>query len=252
MNILKNRVASVLCSDVVGAFLAKVFNNKIPSYRYGKFTYDCSSEHILNSVKASIFWGIYESAEVRFIRKYLRSDLDVVELGASIGIVTTQILDRIDENQKLIAVEANPYLVNTLRNNLLLNSRFNNFSIINKAINYDDKNEVRFYIEKENVNSSTKKNDGSFIKAVSTKLSEILTINGLSSYILVCDIEGTEIDILLNEPEHLINCEQLFIELHNTELDGVKYDVNDMVRLLTEKIGFNFINNYGTVYYFNR
>ena len=252
MSKIKNIVASLICSDFIGSCLASIYNNQIPSWRYGRFTYECSSKHILNSVKASIFWGIYESAEVRFVRQYLRSDLDVVELGASIGVVSTQILARINENKKLFAVEANPYLINTLNNNLLLNNKFYNFTIINEAIDYVHKNEVKFYIEKGNVNSTTKKNDGNYINVRSTKLSKILSLHNLSSYALVCDIEGTEIEIFLNDIESMIKCKQLFVELHDTEFKGVKYKVKDMVRLLTEKIGFNFINSYGTVYYFNR
>lgn len=252
MNKIKNIAASILCSDFVGSCLASIYSNQIPSWRYGRFTYDCSSEYILNSVKASIFWGIYESAEVRFVRQYLRSDLDVVELGASIGVVSTQILARIDKKKKLFAVEANPYLINTLNNNLLSNNKFNNFAIINEAINYDDKNDVKFYIEKANVNSTTKKNEGNHVKVNSTTLSEIITLHNLSSYTLVCDIEGTEIEVLLHDNESIIKCKQLFVELHDTEFKGLKYKVEDMVKLLTEKIGFNFISNYGTVYYFNR
>ena len=147
MSFIKNKIATALCSDFVGAFLAKVYNNQIPSRRYGKFIYDCSSDYLLDSVKASIFWGIYESAEVRFVRQYLRSDLDVIELGASIGVVTTQILRKIESANKCIALEANPNLMETLKSNLQINNKAKNYHIINKAISYNGEDEITYQEE---------------------------------------------------------------------------------------------------------
>lgn len=250
--IIKNYIANLLCSNFIGGILEFIFRNKIPSRRYGYFIYDCSSEAILRKAKAAIFWGIYESAEVRYVRKYLKKGLDVIELGASIGVVSTQILARINKDKKLIALEANPYLINTLNQNLILNKRFDNFAVINSAIDYNNQNEVKFFIEKNNVNSSTKKADGNYIIVNTTNLSQIVDSNNISSFALVADIEGTEIEILICEPGILANCEQLFIELHDTTYKGKSYTVSDMVNILVAEIGFKLIANYGTVYFFNR
>lgn len=252
MSKIKNIVASLICSDFVGSCLASIYANHIPAWRYGRFTYDCSSENILNSVKASIFWGIYESAEVRFVREYLRSDLDVIELGASIGVVTTHILRKIGNGNKCIALEANPNLMETLKSNLEINNNGKNYHIINKAVNYNAEAEINFFLERDNVHSSINKSTGKFVKVKSAKLSDILELYKIDSYALVCDIEGTEIEILLNDNELLLKCEQLIIELHDTYYQGSKYNVESMVKLITENVGLTNITNYGTVYYFKK
>jgi len=252
MSFIKNKIATALCSDFVGAFLAKFYNNQIPSRRYGKFIYDCSSDYILDSVKASIFWGIYESAEVRFVREYLRSDLDVIELGASIGVVTTHILRKIRNGNKCIALEANPNLMETLKSNIEINNNANNYHIINKAISYNGEDEIKLFLGRENVHSSINKSNGEFVKVKSANLADILDEYKINSYALVCDIEGTEIEILLHDHEILLKCEQLIIELHDTYYQGSKYNVESMVKLITENVGFTNISNYGTVYYFKK
>lgn len=252
MSKIKNIVASMVCSDFVGRILSKVYDDRIPSRRYGNFIYDCSSEYILNEVKAEIFWGIYESAEVRFVRQYLRSDLDVIELGASIGVVSTQILRSIKRGNKFITIEANPYLLKTLKSNLEINNIDKGYEVLNKAISYDGEDEIRLFLERENVHSSINKHSGEFVKVKSVKLSDILEVYKINSYALVSDIEGTEIEFILNESDNLSKCEQLFIELHDTEHKGSKYKVKDIVNLLNQSFGFKTINRYGTVFYFER
>ena len=252
MSFIKNKIATALCSDFVGAFLAKVYNNQIPSRRYGKFIYDCSSDYLLDSVKASIFWGIYESAEVRFVRQYLRSDLDVIELGASIGVVTTQILRKIESANKCIALEANPNLMETLKSNLQINNKAKNYHIINKAISYNCEDEINLFLERENVHSSINKSTGEFVKVKSAKLSDILDIYKINSYALVSDIEGTEIEILLNDSVSLNRCSQLIIELHDTEYNSTKYSAKDMVEHIADNLGFKYVNHYGSVYVFRK
>ena len=65
-----------------------------------------------------IFWGFYESAELRLIRKHLPATLDVVELGGSLGVVAAHIGQRLEPGRQLISVEANPALIEALRTNI--------------------------------------------------------------------------------------------------------------------------------------
>lgn len=249
---IKNTIASLLCSNFVGRILARFYNDRIPARRYGKFVYDCSSELILNSVKASIFWGIYESAEIRFIKKYLRNDIDVIELGASIGVVSSHILRVINVENRLVSLEANPHLIKTLQNNLNINNKNHNYIIINKAISYKPEDEVNFYLSDKNVASSINKTNGTPVKLKGIKLSELLLHHSINEYALICDIEGSEIEIIINEADYLLKCQQMIIELHATEFDGKKYKTEDMVKIITENTGLEQIDRYGEVYYFLR
>src|SRR4051812_45383584 len=46
---------------------------------------------VSDATRASLFWGFHEAQEVRYVERFLPDDLDVVELGASLGVVTSHI-----------------------------------------------------------------------------------------------------------------------------------------------------------------
>ena len=66
----------------------------------GKYNYNLASD--LEAAK--IFFGLWESAEIRYSKKYAKSDV-VIELGSSIG-VTLALLSNIKKNTKFICLEA--------------------------------------------------------------------------------------------------------------------------------------------------
>src|SRR5690349_5654721 len=82
---LKALVARLLCNALTGRLIAAMHRDRIP---FGRLTIDTAHGVISARTKARIFFGIYESAEVRCIRTRLRNDLDVVELGSSIGVLS--------------------------------------------------------------------------------------------------------------------------------------------------------------------
>ena len=55
---------------------------------------------------ARIFWGVWESAEIRFSKRFANSDT-VVELGSSVG-VTLGVLANNRTDTKFVCVEASP------------------------------------------------------------------------------------------------------------------------------------------------
>src|SRR5687767_8382869 len=111
----KQVVAGLLCNPVTGQLVARAYRDVIPvswgSIRTGNSV-------VAPSAKARIRFGLFERAECRFVRQWLRSDLDVIELGAGIGVVSSLISTRLDRGRLLLAVEANPDLLDLLRSNL--------------------------------------------------------------------------------------------------------------------------------------
>ena len=79
---------------------------------------DTNNPAVTPWVRTLVYWDMYETAELRFVQRYLPSDLDVVELGGSIGVVASQIARRLEPGRQLISVEANPQIVNLLRENI--------------------------------------------------------------------------------------------------------------------------------------
>src|SRR2546423_14009346 len=105
---LKVSMARALCHPIVGRVLGATLRNRIHA---GGFGVDTSDPAIAPRVKASLFWGFYESAEIRFVRQYLRRDCDAVELGSSLGVVSCNVRRRLMPRRRLVCVEANPRLL---------------------------------------------------------------------------------------------------------------------------------------------
>ena len=128
---VKRVIAGIICHPLVGRLLSATFRDQIPSRGC---VINTNSDAVVPSQKAALFWGIYESAEVRFVKEYLRGDLDVVELGSSLGVVSCQILRKLRPGSRLVCVEANPHLLGILRKNLERHSDGHNVTVIHGAV----------------------------------------------------------------------------------------------------------------------
>ena len=204
-------------------------------------------------IYASVFWGFYESAEVRYIEQYLNGELNVFELGSSIGVVSSHIAAKLKAGKKLIAVEANPLLIDTIRQNI--DSHVNTeagYEIINNAIDYETE---AVYLSVTTNNTETrivKERSESGIMVNTCRLSDIVQRAGWTEYVLVCDIEGAEVAVLENEKACLQKCRQLFIELHDTIYKETTYSVEYLVSLITNEHGFKLKDRHGPVCFFTR
>jgi FkbM family methyltransferase len=197
---------------------------------------------VKDKTKAMLFWKMYESAELRFVKKYMDSSYDVVELGGSIGAISIQIGRKI-KGRKLISVEANPSLLKIQRENLAANG-IANFEQINAAYG-SEKQSVWFALGEENTLGKIGeegKGNGFLVETIS--LSAIVKAYGLSDYALVCDIEGAEIDLLLHEQEALRMCKLMVIETHETVDQNRRYSAEEMKTMLLQ-MGFELIDQQG-------
>src|SRR4051812_6437349 len=96
---LKTAIADLLCSSFIGNLLSRAYSDRIPN---GGLVVDTSHPSVTPQLTASIFWRIYEGAEIRFVHQFLRPDLDVIELGSSIGVLSCHIKQRLLPSCKLI------------------------------------------------------------------------------------------------------------------------------------------------------
>lgn len=146
-------VAKVLTSDLIGKLVGIIFKDSIPSH--GLFI---DTRLASNKIKTSIFFGIYESAEIKFIRHYMamNNHLDVIELGSSLGVLSSHIANQLRKECRLICVEANPNLLPTINSNLQKNaSHLSTYEIINAVIDYRGKDTIDFFLGEDNTTSST-------------------------------------------------------------------------------------------------
>jgi FkbM family methyltransferase len=251
---LKKIIYRLLCNNITGSIIYFFSRSRIPDIRWRGFRFNVPSSSVNKQIAASVFWGFYESAEIRFIEKYLRSDLNVIELGSSIGIVSAHIVSKLNKGRHFITVEANPFLIDTIKANIKRHQKEGAvIEVLNHAV-AGEGTEVMLNITSNNTETriinDKAATSGVPVKAI--KFSELVKNYGQRNYSLVCDIEGSEVEILLNEKNALMQCSQLFIELHDSVYNNTHYSVQMLKDILVDMHGFQIMKEHGPVIYFAR
>lgn len=251
---VKQFIARAICHPLIGRVISIVFRDRIPSYGSVIHTRDRA---VVPAVKAALFWGIYESAEVRFVNEYLRKDLDVVELGSSLGVVTSQILLKLEPERRVVCVEANPHLLETLRKNIAANGKGRQASVVHGAITEVSSSgqSVSLATGRDNtvslISGSAASDDTLLVPAFA--LSAILKKERIEGdFALVSDIEGAEASFIEGDDGVLARCRQLIIELHETHWHGTDVTVERFRSLLEQRHGFRLRASHGPVCVFEK
>lgn len=237
----KLAVARAVTHPRIGRLVARLTADSIP-IRGARIK--TASPHIQDSTRAKLALGLYERAELGFVRTHLRPDLDVIELGASIGVVGSVVLGRLKPDRRLIAVEADRELAAIARDNLRANARGVSWALDVAAISYGAQEGLAF------VKGSTS-TGGRLAQASSVEedpverltLSELRTKHQVDRYALIADIEGAEAGIIADDGSALAHCDQVIIELHDTE----DMRVADMRAALVEQHAFSVTAERGPV-----
>lgn len=246
---LKRRMANALTAPTCGRVISWLLHDRIPTHGC---TIDTSSPHISPDTKAQLFLGTYERTEIRFALRYLRSDLDIVELGSSVGMIGSLLARRLRPPCRIICLEAHPGLVPVVVGNVSRNAPTAQFIVLNRAIDYETNSGCSDLMPSPWSHSGKLGHGEGTIRVTSATLSDILCEQGIDEYILVSDIEGAEAGLLLEDPDALRKCRQMVIELHTTNFRGKRVTSEEMARMLVEKHGFTLLESYGVVYAFAR
>lgn len=250
LSTLKALLASVLCQAWIGRLLRTVFGAQLPSLRFRGLRIDVRTPAVAPQTVAQIFWGIYESAELRFVERHLRSDLDVVELGASLGVVSSAIARRLQPGRRLVCLEANPDLVDSIRANVGANAPGVRIDVLNGALAYGS-DSVGFVTGATNIAGhlgGAADAEAGQRRVPALGLGELLRRESIERYALVCDIEGAEAALLHEDAAALAGCEQILIELHQTEYRGRRLAVEDLLARLRDELDFDVVEGIGPVY----
>jgi FkbM family methyltransferase len=195
---------------------------------------------------AAMYWGLYESAEYRFVRDYLSPNLPTIELGSSLGAIASVIARRLLPGQRLLCVEANPRLVKAVERTLARNAPHLRTEVLNAAIAYGAK-ATRFQVTDDNLCSSVDAGTAAHVVEVpAVTLQSLVERLHACEYQLVADIEGAESEILRHDTEALSRCRIAILELHNSSIGGLSTTPGDLVELLRRN-GFGRIVRYGPV-----
>jgi FkbM family methyltransferase len=197
--------------------------------------------------KSTLFWGIYEKEEREFIKKYIKPDDSVLELGGSIGVVSCIINKRLSDGSRHTVVEANPLLVPLLKSNRELNGC--KFDVVNSAISYTGQ-QVFFSTNGHFLMGAVAdEHSSSTLTVPACSLADVWK-STIDNAVLVCDIEGMEIEVVANESDFLRKrFSKIIMETHP---DSVGIDkTKDMITSLKE-IGFEQIESQVSVLVFVR
>lgn len=240
MSAWKETTARVVSHPVLGRLAAALLRDSIPFYGARILT---SSPAVDDRVKARLVVRLYERAELSFVRTHLRHDLDVVELGCSIGVVGSVVLRQLRQGRRLIGVEADPRLQQVAETNFERNTLGADWVLERAAVSYTH-NEVQMFAQARDSTGGQLAGPGvGDVRVECVTLSEILRRNNVIDYCLIADIEGAEAEMILQEAAALGACRQMIIELHDTPA----MSIGEMRGELLHTHGFRLVAERGPV-----
>jgi FkbM family methyltransferase len=239
---LKRAIAAVLQSYPIGMAIGWLYDDVIP---FHGMRIDVRGAAMRPANKAALRFGMYESAEYRFVESFLRADLPVIELGSSIGAVSSAIAGRLAPGQSLTCVEANPALIPVLEGNLSRNASHLAVKVVHAAVAYGGTH-VCFQVSANNLASSLAVNDDQGDVVPSVTLAALREPHATMPFQLVADIEGAEVEILLRDVEALRSCQVMIMELHESHRGGEVVSTI-VLKNLINAAGFEIVAEYGAV-----
>lgn len=162
--------------------------------------------------------GSYEAKEARFIRAYLPDGAQVLELGASLGIVSSIILGR--RPARLVSYEAVGLLADVARQVVAHNHPTAPWELVHCAIADEGVDEVAFDWSPEYTQGgSVARSEGSTcLRVPAASLAAVITRHALpDSAWLVMDIEGMEWELARHQGNALRHFTGIIVECHNVK-----------------------------------
>jgi FkbM family methyltransferase len=195
-------------------------------------------------IKGEIMLGWYEFLERQLIQKYLPKDEPVIELGASIGVVACEVNRTLALPHQHVVVEANCDLIPTLEKNRDMNHC--QFDIMEGAIGYGSAY-ILFFSNEGSLTGSVYRGSGKTMKVQALTLQSIAEKAQFSYFNLICDIEGSELDLVDHEIDYLYDhVGWILMEVHHFAPGG-KREMNEAIKKLQNK-GFDIVRNF-YIYY---
>lgn len=156
----------------------------------------------------------YEEPEARMVKKYISNGFNVIELGGCYGIISALIRKQIGPHAKHIIVEADSTLAEVCMDNANLENTVNKAEVVVAAVDYSGSDEITF-ASGQNAHVGHIALEGELgFQVPTTTLAEQVSKLPEKNYILVCDIEGAELDLFENEKRTLSRAHLLILETH--------------------------------------
>ncbi|MGB5981060.1 MAG: FkbM family methyltransferase [Nonlabens sp.] len=232
---IKIFIAKILSNSTTGRLISLLLKGRIP---FHGLRIDVSSPYINKVAASALYFKFYESAEIRFVKKYLKDySGDIIELGGSIGVLSTLIAKQ-NPNSRVLSFEADKRFIPLMEKNYEINE-VKNASAFHGVIGAPG---YEFKVGSSNVTGGIVKSArGDSATENFLDLPQIVANHKISNYVLISDIEGAE--YFLFKQNDLRDCKMLIIELHKIKIDGKLFTIEDHVRVI-ENLGFKIIDRF--------
>lgn len=191
--------------------------------------------------------GSYEAKEARFIRTFLPAGAHVLELGASLGVISSIILGR--KPARLISYEAVGALADIARKVVAYNHPDAPWELVHCAIADEGVAEVAFDWSPEYTQggSVSRGDGGGRLRVPASSLSAVIARHGLpESTWLVMDIEGMEWELARRQTDSLRHFAGIIVECHDVK-DGERTIAHAEVLAEIAGAGFEVVARRGQV-----
>jgi len=219
-----------------------LLKNKLLAEEYKYRGVQIDFESLDPVVQRSIANGRYEAGAIKNIDRYLRPDLDVIELGGGIGIISCYVNDFLSSDSAQVVLEPDPRVVEELKRNSTENQA--DIEIIETAYSPDG-NSVSLTLDGPFWESSTIEDGARNVTVSGINIEEIIDRFDISDFILITNTEGAEYPLVHNEIEILKKqCEIMMVGFHN--VDG--YSMDEAISEI-ERNGFESVGSRGNKKY---
>jgi FkbM family methyltransferase len=194
--------------------------------------------------------GSYEAKEARYVQAYLPSGSDVLELGASLGVVSSIILGR--RPARLVSYEAVPGLADIARQMVAHNHPDAPWELVQCAIADEGVSEVSFawsheYTQGGSVARDSGEGAGATLRVPAASMADVIERHGLrSSAWLVMDIEGMEWELARRQAAALRHFAGIIVECHDIT-EGGRHVPHALVLEEITRAGFDIVDRRGRV-----
>jgi FkbM family methyltransferase len=189
----------------------------------------------------------YEAKEARYIQAYLPADAEVMELGASLGIVSSIILGR--RPSRLVSYEAVGPLTEVARQVVAHNHPAAPWTLVHCAIAGEGVTEVSFDWSPEHTQGGSVASEPAktHLRVPAESLAAAIARHRLpTSAWLVMDIEGMEWQIARQQAAALRHFAGIIVECHDIREDGQVIPHAQVLAALAQA-GFDVIARRGQV-----
>ena len=206
--------------EVIRGLMGAAFDLGGGRFRVDGCTLSIPKDLTTRSYRACFFDGSYEAEERGLIRKWVRAEDRVIELGACLGIVSCVTNRLLADKSKHLVIEANPFCIPSIYRNKELNNA--GFLVEHCAV--DTRPEVTFYLHPLYVVGGTSQRKSNRPCRVPAKSLEQLEREHGPFDVLIIDIEGSELDVFQCSKKALNTYRLVIAELHEFAIgaDGVE------------------------------